>query len=113
MITLYDEEDIVVGCDRLPPIWYNNPETKRKSRYFPDAYIISENMVIEVKSWWTFKKDYDNNIAKFKRIVAMGFKMVLYICNKHEYIEKRIYSIGQTIVEPSHPAEIIIEDDDA
>lgn len=48
-----------------------------------------------------------------KRIVAMGFKMVLYICNKHEYIEKRIYSIGQTIVEPSHPAEIIIEDDDA
>lgn len=50
LITLYDEEDIVVRCDRLPPIWYNNPETKRKSRYYPDAYIISENMVIEVKS---------------------------------------------------------------
>lgn len=79
LITLYDEDDIVLGSSSIPPIWYDNPETERKSRYYPDAYIISENMVIEVKSWWTFKKDYDKNIAKFRRIVAMGFKMVLYM----------------------------------
>ena len=112
LLTVYTEADIVVGSDGLPPIWYDNPETGKKSRYYPDAYIISENMVIEVKSWWTFKKDYEKNESKFKRIVEMGFKMVLYICNKKEFIEKRIYTLTGVIVEPANLADIIIVEDE-
>lgn len=107
LLTVYKEEDIVVGSDGLPPIWYDNPDTGKKSRYYPDAYIISENMVIEVKSWWTFKKDYKKNDSKFKRIVEMGFNMVLYICNKKEFIEKRVYTVSGVVVEPAHQSELI------
>ena len=110
LITLYEEDDIVVGSSSLPPIWYDNPEIGKQSRYYPDAYIISEHMVIEVKSPYTFKKDYEKNIAKFKRIVKMGFKMVLYICNKKEYIEKRTYTPEGVCVEPSNPVMLIFED---
>jgi hypothetical protein len=110
LLTIYKEDDIVVGSSTLPPIWYDNQETGKKSRYYPDAYIISENMVIEVKSWWTFKKDYNKNVNKFKRIVEMGFKMVLYICNKKEFIEKHVYTVSGVVVEPAHSAEIVFED---
>jgi hypothetical protein len=50
------------------------------------------------------------NIVKFKRIYAMGFKMVLYICDKKGVIEKHVYSIYGVVIEPACPVNVIFID---
>lgn len=100
----YEEEDIIVGSEKMPMIWYINQKGK-KARYHPDIFIISENTIIEVKSWWTFEKDFIKNIRKFRNVASIGFKMVLCIIEKCKkggkieckdgcegyHVEKRIY----------------------
>jgi hypothetical protein len=57
-----DECDIIVGCENVPVINYNDGICRR---YFPDIYIKSSNTVIEVKSMYTYNRDLDRNIEKF------------------------------------------------
>jgi len=41
----------------MPEIWYEFEDKRR--RYYPDIYIKSQNKIIEVKSDYTFYKEYD------------------------------------------------------
>lgn len=68
--TGYCEEDIKTGID-CPEIWYNFNGKRR--RYYPDIFIPKENLVIEVKSDYTFVNQYECNIAKREATKAAGF----------------------------------------
>lgn len=57
-----DEEDIVTGAENVPHIEYTFQTTRK---YYPDIYIPSRNLLIEIKSLYTFEHEYDKNMAKF------------------------------------------------
>jgi hypothetical protein len=78
------EEDIVVGACYVPVIKYLNPHTSHESYYFPDIYIKSLNLIIEVKSAYTLGLDVEKNKAKFQACVAQGFRFQVHVCYKQK-----------------------------
>ena len=59
LLESYSEDDIIVETENIPRITYYD-DLGKKHYYFPDIYIPKENLLIEVKSQWT----YDSNIPK-------------------------------------------------
>jgi DNA-directed RNA polymerase subunit RPC12/RpoP len=88
----YDEDDLVVGYKDREPIWYDNPVTNQRSRYFPDGFIKSENAVIEVKSDYTLELDLAKNLAKFDAVTRSGLNLNLYVFDKEKLLYVSHYS---------------------
>jgi len=87
----YKEDDLVVGYKGREEIWYNNPITGDKSRYFPDGFILSDNAILEVKSEYYYNKEYEKNMAKFKAATAMGLNVHVYIFNNNGLVDTEIH----------------------
>ena len=85
-----EEEDIIVGINKVPVIKYS---FDRKIRcYYPDIYIKSQNKIIEVKSDYIYNLAVDQNEAKWKAVVELGYQMNCFIYdNKKRLIEERFY----------------------
>jgi len=73
----YSFNDILTSTNDMPEIWYNYND--KKHRYYPDFYIPSENLIIEVKSEWTLNGDLSKNNAKFEAVKALGFNFRLEV----------------------------------
>jgi hypothetical protein len=75
LLEKYDEYDLIISnkniFKELGAIKYIGKDNK-EHYYYPDIYIKSENKVIEVKSNYTFHKEYDKNILKKKACIKMG-----------------------------------------
>lgn len=76
----YNELDILTSELDMPECWYYI-ETKYR-RYFPDIYIPKDNLVIEVKSTYTYKLEKNEVITKCKSIKYNGYNMWLMIFGK-------------------------------
>jgi hypothetical protein len=87
----YKEDDLVVGYKGRDEIWYDNPDTGNRSRYFPDGFILSDNAILEVKSEYYFMKEYDKNIAKFKAATAIGLNVHVYIFNNNGLVDTEVH----------------------
>jgi hypothetical protein len=73
----YTFNDVLTNKKDMPELIY---EFEGKShRYYPDFFIPSENLIIEVKSDWTLKKFFDKNQAKFNAVKAAGFDFRLEV----------------------------------
>lgn len=48
-------------------------------RYFPDFYIISQNKIVEVKSWWTYSKHKQLTDVKLLACANLGYAIELKI----------------------------------
>lgn len=73
----YSFETVLTNKKDMPEILY---EFEGKThRYYPDFYIPSENLIIEVKSEWTLNKQWDKNQAKFKAVKDAGFNFRLEV----------------------------------
>jgi hypothetical protein len=80
-----NENDIVVSRSEVPEIWYNDKNGKER-RYFVDIFIPSQNRGIEIKSIWTFKKDYV--LEKQQAMKDAGYECEIWVYNgKGEKIE--------------------------
>lgn len=77
LIIVHEEQDIVTEKDIIPVIKYTL-EGKHKV-YFPDIYLPKCNMIIEVKSTYTYVKEIDKNIAKAKATNNSGYKFQFWI----------------------------------
>ena len=77
------EHDIVCGAVSVPIIDYQFKG--KQHRYFPDFFIPSKNLIIEVKSTWTIQLTPEKNKAKFEACQLAGYN-----------IEIRIYSPNKT-----------------
>jgi hypothetical protein len=71
------EDDLIEGYDQRPVISYELDGVQRK--YYPDIYIPRFNVVIEIKSEWTFSKDEEKTIAKMHATAQAGFDTELLI----------------------------------
>jgi hypothetical protein len=76
-----DEKDIVTDCSLMPEIRYFDPEKKVFRRYYPDIYLPKNNIILEVKSQYTYDMQKETNIAKFKEVMKAGYTMELHIYN--------------------------------
>jgi len=73
----YKFKDVITDVELMPEIWYKFDGKNR--RYFPDFYIPSENLIIEVKSKWTLNLQLEKNQAKFKATKELGFNFRLEV----------------------------------
>jgi hypothetical protein len=110
LLEKYKEEEITVNPEDMPLFRYINPDKKVISRYYPDIYIITENIVIEVKSDYTYSKEVEKNNAKFLQVIKDGYTLHLYVFNKKELLYTMIYSKDKITYLPANPAIIILED---
>lgn len=54
-------------------------------RYYPDIYIAKLNMIIEVKSQFTYLKHFRKNNAKYEYVKAQGYNMIVWIYDENGY----------------------------
>jgi len=87
----YKEDDLVVCYKGHDEIWYDNPDTGKRIRYFPVGFILSDNAILEVKSEYYYNKEYQNNMAKFKAATAMGLNVHVYIFNNNGLVDTEIH----------------------
>lgn len=104
LLNEYDEEDIVVGCENVPTFRYKLPIENGKDEenskpkftkhtYYPDIYIKSENLIIEVKSLYTFEKEEKKNHRKLRAVQRAGYRAQLWIYdNNGKKIKEILYS---------------------
>jgi hypothetical protein len=86
LLKTYQEDEIHSDRKDMPEIWYKYKNVKR--RYFPDIYIPKENLIIEVKSLWTYNRYLIKNIHKALAVRKDGYNYEFWIMDKKklEYI---------------------------
>lgn len=85
LLKTYSEEDIILGRKDIPKFRYVQDE--KEHIYFADIYIPADNLIIEVKSAWTWKKYLEKNLIKQQAVLDAGFNYEVWICNEKE-VEK-------------------------
>jgi len=82
LLEKYHEDDIVVKNAEIEEIvgkiWYKGEDGKNH-RYFPDIYVKSENLVVEVKSKWTFEMHKSINLLKEQACKDMNLNFKFHI----------------------------------
>jgi hypothetical protein len=73
-----EEENIITNRKDVPDIWYNDLDGK-KHRHYVDIFIPTENLCIEVKSSWTFKKKQDIIFLKQSAGKELGYNYEIWI----------------------------------
>lgn len=58
----------------IPTIRYNETHF-----YFPDLYLPERNLIIEVKSWYTYELDLEKNLAKQKACLEQSYDFKFHI----------------------------------
>lgn len=85
LLQSFDETDIIVQKTEIPAIYYFWNEKNR--RYYPDIFVKSKNLIIEVKSEYTFNNDLQRNIEKRNACIRNNFNFEFWICDKNKIIE--------------------------
>jgi len=79
----YSEDEILTDRKDVPEIWYIGEDNK-KHRYYTDIYIPKDNLIIEVKSTWTYSDKHDpakldKNVRKQIGSVIAGYNFKFMI----------------------------------
>jgi hypothetical protein len=80
LLKQYKEDEIKSDRQDMPEIWYEH--SSKKKRYFTDFYIPKDNLIIEVKSIYTYQKDLIKNICKALFTRKFGYKFEFWIIDK-------------------------------
>jgi len=78
LLNKYNEDDILYKKSDMPEIWYHTSDTK-KHRYYPDFYIPKDNLIVEVKSTYTYQKYKEINLLKEEATKKLGYDYNLII----------------------------------
>ena len=70
---IYNEDDIETSRKYVPNIWYFDKDNINR-RYYPDIFIKSENLILEVKSTYFLNLEYDINMLKQQACLEAGYK---------------------------------------
>lgn len=89
LLNFYDEESILNKRTDMPEIYYLTDDGKY-SKYYPDFYLPNDNLIVEVKSWYTYKNNFRNTDMKRKACEYLGFEYLLIMFNKKNELIKFI-----------------------
>jgi hypothetical protein len=81
------EDRIITSRASIPKIFYNHPETKRISRYYPDIWIKGTNLMIEVKSRFTLQFKPEVIREKIEECQRRGFICIVVVCDKKNVLD--------------------------
>lgn len=88
LFPVYDETDIMTDRSDIPIIGWKDGEKSRK--YYPDIFVKSRNLIIEVKSTQTFEWHKREVLMKARATRESGFDIEIWIYdkkNKHILID--------------------------
>ena len=83
LLNEYAIEQITMDIKKVPVIKYD-----RNRHYYPDFFIASKNLIIEVKSNHTYQSQIFRNIQKANAAVELGFDFQFWICNAKQLKSK-------------------------
>lgn len=63
--------------------YYKYIQDNKEHKYFPDFYIKSKNLIIEVKSEWTYKILLIKNILKALAVRKAGYNFEFWIYTRN------------------------------
>jgi hypothetical protein len=86
LLQTYQEDDLTIGASLVPKIIYTLKE--KSKRYYPDIYILKDNLIIEVKSTYTMNKELDKNLAKRKACIEQGYDFKFWIFARGQLIQE-------------------------
>lgn len=75
----FTKSDIMIGKSTIPIVKYD-----KNKLYFPDFYLPSKNLLIEVKSKYTLEQHLNTVIKKCRASVEQGYSILLLVIDKHE-----------------------------
>ena len=75
--------------ERMTFINYNFEDNKKV--YFPDFYLPDYNLIVEVKSSYTYNRYLDKNLAKEKTCKELGYNFIFIINKNYEALNKLIF----------------------
>lgn len=79
----YNSKDIKTLPSEMPKIYYYDGNIKK--RYYPDIFIPKENLLIEVKSPYTFNSNIRINKLKFAAVSSSDYEFKLEIHSPTDY----------------------------
>lgn len=56
-------------------------------KYYPDIFLLNTNTIVEVKSSYTYKLDYEKNQKKMQSVIEKGYNFVFIIWDKKTIIK--------------------------
>lgn len=74
-----------IKIEKAPVIKYKFNE--KNKFYFPDFYIPSLNLIVEIKNSYLYNKDKDQIIAKEKATIASDFQYIIIIDKNYTQFE--------------------------
>lgn len=77
LVKEFEEDEIITDFFKIPVISYIYEEKDKV--YYPDIFIPKINKIIEVKSKWTFEKDFNKNMQKEKAVKEHGYLFEFWI----------------------------------
>ena len=77
------KHEIKVGKSNIPVIEYFNPKGK-KCLYFPDFYLPKSNLIIEVKSTYTYQQHKEINLLKAEATLQTGYSIIMLVVSRSE-----------------------------
>lgn len=81
LLKIYSEEEIEL--DNTPSVNYLYEKSKN---YFPDIYIPKHNLIIEVKSTYTYSQNIAQNLLKAKACIDAGYNFEFYVCSSKKVL---------------------------
>jgi hypothetical protein len=83
LLNTYHEDDIIINPSQLIKVFYL--EDNRNHRYFPDIFVPKDNLVVEIKSEYTYKGFigwYNTNLLKRQACLDAGYNFKFMIFDK-------------------------------
>jgi hypothetical protein len=81
LLQKYKEDEIKLQRSEVPVIWYEH--SGKNKRYFTDFFIPKDNILIEIKSEYTYKKELIKNILKGLSVRKSGYLFEIWIFDKN------------------------------
>lgn len=78
LLEVYDESEILYKRSNMPRLFYIDIDGKSR-RYYPDFYIPKDNLLVEVKSTYTYLADLNKNLLKEQCALENGYGYKLMI----------------------------------
>jgi hypothetical protein len=87
LIEKYNLDDILIRNKNILDITGNIYYTYKNNqhKYYPDFFIKSKNLIIEVKSNYTYKKDLEINLLKKESCLNKNLNFEFIIIDKKDY----------------------------
>lgn len=76
----YNNNIIVENIKKGIPYFYKN----KKRYYFPDFYLPTKDIIIEIKSQYTYNKELDKNLSKKQACISLGHNFIFIIDKDYE-----------------------------